>query len=170
MTEKEFIHLATALRQKALGISRGYGLGPETAEDVAQDAMLKLWSVKDHILSEQHAQGAIVRISRHLCIDIFRLQKGRVPNVPIDAQPFDKTVSHYTPPDILLENDDNERWLTNKLKELPTNQYLVLHLRQVEKKSIEEIADIVGVTAGSVGTLLARARRKMLEEIRKKKL
>lgn len=164
MTEKEFIYLATELRQLALRSSSGYVLRPETAEDIAQDAMLKLWSIKENILSDRHARGTICSISKHLCIDLLRKQKA----IPIDAQPYDKTTSHYAPPDIEMENNENERWLQRKLKELPTNQYLVLHLRQVEKKTTEEIAVIVGITQGSVATLLARARQKMLQEIRKK--
>lgn len=60
------------------------------------------------------------------------------------------------------------QWLQQKLKQLPSNQYLVLHLRQVEKKSMEEIAAIVGITPQSAATLLSRARQRMLQEIRKK--
>jgi len=44
----------------------------------------------------------------------------------------------------------------------------VLYLRQVEKKSSEEIAQIVGITPESVSVLLSRARKQMLQEIRKR--
>ena len=49
MTENEFIHIVPQLRQIALQISQGYGVGSEEAEDIAQDAMLKLWAIKDDI-------------------------------------------------------------------------------------------------------------------------
>ena len=55
-----------------------------------------------------------------------------------------------------------------RLKALPSNQYQVLYLRQVEKKSFEEIAQIVGITPESVSVLLSRARKQMLQEIRKR--
>lgn len=169
MTEEEFIRIAHDLRQLSLRICGGYGLAPETIEDMAQDAMLKLWSVKGNILSDSHARGTIASISRHLCIDYFRQHKRHPSTIPIDAHPLDRVASHNSAPDIAMEEQENERWLQKKLKELPSNQYLVLHLRQVEKKSTEEIAAIVGITPGSVVTLLARARQKMLQEIRKKK-
>lgn len=102
-------------------------------------------------------------------IKYFRQHKRHPSTIPIDAQPLDRVASHNSAPDIALEEQENERWLQKKLKQLPSNQYLVLHLRQVEKKSTEEIAAIVGITPGSVVTLLARARQKMLQEIRKKK-
>ena len=45
MTENEFIHIVPQLRQIALQISQGYGVGCDEAEDIAQDAMLKLWAI-----------------------------------------------------------------------------------------------------------------------------
>lgn len=162
MTENEFIHIAQSLRQIALQISLGYGIGNEEAEDIAQDAMLKLWAVKDNLHSDNHGKGTIVCITKHLCIDFFRKQKV----VAIDAHPSDRAISHYATPDIEIENSENEQWLQQKLESLPSNQYQVLYLRQVEKKSAEEIAQIVGITPASVATLLSRARKQMLQEIK----
>ncbi len=162
MTENEFIQNAPQLRQIALQVSRGYGIGSNEAEDIAQDAMLKLWAVKDDIRSVAHAKGSMGSIAKHLCIDFFRKRK----MVPMDMQSYDKSVSHYAPPDVEMENSENERWLQERLEALPSNQYQVLYLRQVEKKSAEEIAQIVGITPASVAVLLSRARQKMLQEIK----
>ena len=65
--------------------------------------------------------------------------------------------------------DEDEDWLLRKLASLPTRQYMVLRLRQVERKSAEEIAAIMGISPGSVPTLLARARHAMLEELRRRR-
>ena len=43
-------------------------------------------------------------------------------------------------------------------------------MRQVEHRSNAEIARLLGIGEASVSTLLARARHKMLEEIRRKRL
>lgn len=83
MTENEFIHIVPQLRQIALQISQGYGVGSEEAEDIAQDAMLKLWAIKDDIQSAAHAKGSMGCIAKHLCIDFFRKRK----MISIDAQP-----------------------------------------------------------------------------------
>ena len=74
--------------------------------------------------------------------------------ISIDAHPFDKSVSHYAPPDVEVENSENDQWLQERLKALPSNQYQVLYLRQVEKKSSEERAQNVGITTESVYVLL----------------
>lgn len=104
MTENEFIHIVPQLRQITLQISQGYGVGCDEAEDIAQDAMLKLWAIKDDIQSAAHAKGSMGCIAKHLCIDFFRKRK----MISIDAQPFDKSPSHYAPPDVEVENSENE--------------------------------------------------------------
>jgi len=45
----------------------------------------------------------------------------------------------------------------------------VLHMRQVEHRTTVQIAKILGIKETSVNTLLARARRQLLEEIRQYK-
>lgn len=164
MTENELIPIVPELRQIALHISHGYTADSHTAEDMAQDTMLKLWAIRESICSVNHARGLAGSIAKHLCIDQHRKQR----ESPFDTLPTSKAEPLYAPPDVQMENSENEQWLQKKLSQLPTTQYQVLHLRQVEKKSMDEIAHIVGITPGSAATLLARARQRMLQEIKKR--
>lgn len=52
---------------------------------------------------------------------------------------------------------------------LPGTEYTVLHLRQVEGLDNKAIALRLGIEERSVATLLSRARRRLLEEIRKRR-
>ena len=97
------------------------------------------------------------------CADVWR----RCRTVPIDsgqAVADDRTAA----PDAHLEQADNEEWLHRRLASLPSMQYQVLRLRQVEQKSHAEIAAILGTTPHSVATLLSRARQQLLEAIRRR--
>lgn len=113
MNQKEFENIAKQLRLRSLAVAHGFSFDTDEAEDVAQDAMLKLWG--------------------------------------------------------LHETTDNERWLEQRLKTLPSNEHAVLHLRQVERKTDQEIASILGISASSVPTLLSRARRKLLADIMRRR-
>lgn len=55
-----------------------------------------------------------------------------------------------------------------KIAALPPTEHLILKLRQVERKSNEEIARMLGIEQSSVVTLLSRARKKILNEINKR--
>ena len=164
MEQKEFTDMADGLRLRVLAVARGYRLTGEDAEDVAQDAMLKLWTIKDDVCGERHAAALAVTMAKNLAVD--RLRRGAKRGTP-ETSIAD---SRYRQPDFMLEDDENDRWLKERLKKLPTKEYAVLHLRQVEKKSAAEIAAIVGIAPGSVATLLARARKKLLNDIKKRAL
>ena len=73
-----------------------------------------------------------------------------------------------TSPHDELECKENERWLQSRLDSLPTTQRTLLYMRQVERRSHEEIATLLGIEPTSVSTLLARARRTLLEEIKRR--
>ena len=62
-------------------------------------------------------------------------------------------------------------WLRREkqLADLPSTEYTVLHLRQVEELDNRAIAQRLGIEERSVATLLSRARRRLLEEIRKRR-
>jgi RNA polymerase sigma-70 factor (ECF subfamily) len=69
-----------------------------------------------------------------------------------------------------LVEKENDAWLEEQLKALPTTQHAILYMRQVERRSGEEIARLLGISEASVRTLLARARRRLLEELKSRPL
>jgi RNA polymerase sigma-70 factor (ECF subfamily) len=78
------------------------------------------------------------------------------------------TVSITTSPHEQLEMKEDDEWLRKRLEQLPTTQRTLLYMRQVERRSHEEIAQLLGIETTSVSTLLARARRTLLEEIKRR--
>lgn len=164
MEQKEFTDMADSLRHRIIAVARGYRLGDDDAEDVAQDTMLKLWTIRNDIDGGRHAAALAVTVAKNLAID--KLRHGAISGTAEIAL----ADSLYKQPDFMLEDNENDLWLQEQLRHLPTKEYAVLHLRQVEKKTTAEIAAIVGIAPGSVATLLARARKKLLNEIKKRAL
>lgn len=163
MNQKEFENIAKQLRSRSLSVAHGFSLSTEEAEDVAQDAMLKLWALHETADSPASAEALTVSITRHLCIDLLR----RRHTIPLDSRPV--IDDRYAPPDTALETNEDERWLEQRLKALPSNEHAVLQLRQVEGKTDLEIATILGISVSSVPTLLSRARHKLLADIMRRR-
>ena len=162
MEEKEFIHIAKELRERAYGASQRMGADDAQAEDVAQEVMLRLWQMHESL--EENRLGNMASImARNLTID----QRRSVHAVSIEEEHVSRFVDTSEPMQ-RLEESENEEWLRQKLKQLPRTQQTILHLRQVERLTNREIAERLGLQETSISTLLARARKSLLEEIKKK--
>lgn len=162
MEEKEFIHIAKELRERAYVASQRMGADDALAEDVAQEVMLRLWQMHESL--EENRLGNMASImARNLTID----QRRSVHAVSIEEAHVSSFVDTSEPMQ-RLEESENEEWLRQKLKQLPRTQQTILHLRQVERLTHREIAERLGLQETSISTLLARARKSLLEEIKKK--
>ena len=137
------------------------GAGREEAEDIAQDVMLRLWQMHDDLDRYEKPEALVALMSRHL----LRNQQRRRKQQLIDEA---MVVSLSSSPHDLLEMKDDDAWLEKRLRQLPTTQRTLLYLREVERRSHEDIARLLGIETTSVSTLLARARRTLLEEIKQR--
>ena len=159
MTIDAFNQQAPRLRQLALRAAATAGADSDTAEDIAQETMLRLWQMRDDPRL-YNPEGYASTIARHLMLNQLRRQ----PTLPLDERQGSSQISP-SPLDIIVQRED-EQWLQERIRNLPPTQHVVLHMRQVEHYSNSQIATLLGIRETSVNTLLARARRQLLEEIR----
>jgi len=161
MDRSAFEQQARSWRKKALQVSINCGAGREEAEDIAQDVMLRLWQMHDDLDRYEKPEALVALMSRHL---LRNHQRRRKPELLEEAM----VVSLSSSPHDLLEMKDDDAWLEKRLRQLPTTQRSLLYLREVERRSHEDIARLLGIETTSVSTLLARARRTLLEEIKQR--
>ena len=161
MDRSAFEQQARSWRKKALLVSRSCGAGKDEAEDIAQDVMLRLWQMHDDLDRYRSVEALVTLMAKHL----LRNHQRRKPSESLDEAII---VSLNTSPHDLLEMKEDDAWLDKRLRQLPTTQRTLLYMREVERRSHEEIARLLGIETTSVSTLLARARRTLLEEIRQR--
>lgn len=124
------------------------------AEDVAQDAMLRLWRIApDWRTGEAQVTTWLYRVVANLCTD--RLRKRR--HVPIDqvAEPLDSA------PSVAAQMQSRARLqaLSDALAQLPDRQAQAVALRHLEGLSNPQIAVIMDISVASVESLTARGKR-----------
>lgn len=157
----EFFNKAKVMRPSLLSIARKILGDEEEAEDVVQDAMLRLWQLNSKNLSTQgntkpgnvrNAESLIKIMVRNLSIDIVRRRKNYT-----DIE--DRDICD----DI---NGDCDEEQTNRvmalMQDLPTMQQTVLRLRHIEGMDMADIARLVGSTEQAVRQSLSRGRRTIL--------
>ena len=122
------------------------------AEDLVQDALLRLWQLRDEPIRNVEAMAKVV--VRHLCYDQVRRRHEQIPLEEVDM--MDAIPSEGL-------DDEGERMMAF-VRQLPTLQQTVLRLRHEEEMEMKEIAELIGVTEVAVRQSLSRARRKILEQ------
>ena len=68
----------------------------------------------------------------------------------------------------MLEYKELETWLEKRIDSLPSTSGIILRMRQIENRELDEIASILGISKASVSTLLSRARRQLLDELKRR--
>lgn len=126
----------------------------DDAEDIAQDTLLKLWTMRDRLDNYKSIDALAHVIARNLCLDTLK----KVKNITIDG--IDLPDSAATPLDSLLEQE-NDYQTDALIKELPDGQQTILRMKHIEGLETTEIARIIGSNEAAVRVTLSRARHKI---------
>lgn len=164
MDEKEFEMKALSLRQKAVSTCLACGASLMQAEDVAQDVLLRLWQLRHTLDRYRSIEGLVVVMARHNLVSLHRQNH----SVPIMSVSTEHLQSQLIAPDDSLISSQEVVWLNSAMRRLPSTQYAVLHMRQVECLSYDEIARRLGIESSTARSMLSKARIKLLDEIKKR--
>ena len=140
------------------------------AEEVIQDALIKVMLAAPELESADHALGYMHRTIENLCIDIFRLE-GRRPNLVVldDAtaeveSTWQENLDHS---DVIAAADD-AAIVRQALAMLSPAERAALVMWEMEGRSTEEIARELGIKESAVRHTVSRARtslRRVLSEL-----
>lgn len=160
MTNEAYIEWAERQRPKLLNLAAGFLHDSESAEDVVQESLLRLWLLRERIDSQSDFTALSVRIAKNVCISLWRQrQKGRV--VPLEA--ISEIEGSPTVSDI--ENDEKRKLLAKALEGLSPTERRIFTLWQ-QDLSIQQIATITGTKSRTVSSTLSLARRKLFEKLK----
>ena len=134
------------------------------AEDVTQEAFLKLWKIAPNWKYDKAQVSTwLYRVVYNLCKDRYR--RATLENLS-SAQ--EVTDGNQSPTDN-IDAQYRQKALYDAMSILPENQRLAIQLRHIDELSNPEIAEIMELSIEAVESLTARGKRKLIEILQTQK-
>jgi RNA polymerase sigma factor (sigma-70 family) len=134
----------------------------EEAKDVVQEVMIRVWSGRERNEEIQNMEAWCMRITKNLSLDRIR-SNNRRQTQPIDGN-FDVRNNALTPHETTEQHESMQK-INQLMASLPDKQRHVMHLRDVEGYSYNEICDILELDMNQVKVNLFRARNAVREKL-----
>ncbi|PYI89224.1 MAG: RNA polymerase subunit sigma-24 [Verrucomicrobia bacterium] len=133
-------------------------------EDVAQQVFIRVWKGATRYTPTAKFTTWLLTITRNLVFNEARRRK-RHPGITLDSQEGNESLSlpdqARSAPDAALLERELENAIDRAILSLPERQRLALVLRRYERKSYEEIADVLNLSVPAVKSILFRARSEL---------
>lgn len=132
----------------------------EEAEDAMQDVLMRLWTNRQQLDAYHSVEALAVQMTKNLCLDRLKsaARQKQTDDTTLHTVPAE-TISPYRQ----TELTDSTILMKRLMDELPEQQKFILHLRDVEEYSFEEIEQLTGFTVNNIRVILSRARQRLRE-------
>ncbi|HZX74150.1 MAG TPA: RNA polymerase sigma factor [Cyclobacteriaceae bacterium] len=136
----------------------------EEAKDVVQEVFIKVWNGREQMSEIQNMEAWCMRITKNLALDKLRSKRHQTTESLEDS--FD--MHHEAPtPYETTEIRESMSKINQWISALPEKQRQVIHLRDVEGYSYNEICEILELDMNQVKISLFRARNAVKEKFLK---
>jgi RNA polymerase sigma factor (sigma-70 family) len=136
----------------------------DDAKDVVQEVFIRIWNGRDQMDQIQNMEAWCMRITKNLSLDRLRAQQRRGTQPLEDS--FDIQQADLTP-DQRTEMGESMQNVSQLIAALPEKQRQIIHLRDIEGYSYNEICDIMEIDMNQVKVNLFRARNAVREKLLK---
>jgi RNA polymerase sigma factor (sigma-70 family) len=136
----------------------------EEARDVVQEVMIKMWNGREQMAEIDNMEAWCMRITKNLSLDRLRSKQRRITD-PME-EGFEIKQESLTPYE-RTELNENMQQINQLMTALPDKQRQVMHLRDVEGYSYNEICEIMELDMNQVKVNLFRARNAVRERLLK---
>ncbi len=152
MSKQELERYITLYRLTVFRVALNYVKNYEDAEDISQDAFVKLFTCKESFEADENVKAWLIRVAINLSKNHIKKSLRRS--------------GSELPEDIPFE-DSRDIALYDSIRRLKPEYSGVIYLFYYEGYSVREIAKLCGLTSAAVRTRLSRGRdrlREMLKE------
>lgn len=162
MNVKRFEKEVYVIKDKLFRFATRILNNPTEAEDVVQELLSKFWENRKDLKKYRNIEAYAMQVIKNICYDKIRHLKV-IDNSHAEIRQSGNSV--YS--DDYNENKEMQELIRQSIDRLPEKQKLVMHLRDIEGYSFEEIGAVLNIDIIALRVNLSRARKKVRSEILK---
>ncbi len=168
--ERAFSQLVDAHSEKAIGLALRLTGQRDTAEEIAQEAFLRLFKSLDSFRGDSSIGTWLYRTVTRLAIDHLRREKIKRRIFFLrsteagQADPLELAPDTSASPHDILQARETAAQIQRVIDQLPARQKAIFVLRQQEGLPLKEIAAMLGLELGTVKAHLHRAVKRLRQE------
>ena len=149
------------MRPQLLKLGFSFFSDEELAADAAQEALLRLWLLREQVADTSHAEALLIRMTKNVCVSEWRRKQkmGFLPSLEMD-----NVLAEEMQP---MADDDNARQLASAIQSLTSTEQQLFRMRHELEMDIPQIAAVTGLLPRSVSQVVSVARRKIVEQLKK---
>jgi RNA polymerase sigma-70 factor (ECF subfamily) len=130
-----------------------------SAEDVVSEAFIEVWRQADRFEGRSSVSTWIMSIARFKALSVRRRRQ----EIELDDKVAETVADQYSTPEQILLETDRGAQLRACLSQLSPDHREIIDLVYYHDKTIEEVAEIVGVPKNTVKTRMFYARRRLAQ-------
>jgi RNA polymerase sigma-70 factor (ECF subfamily) len=166
--QASFQLLVERYQGRLFALVRHYTRNPVEIEDVVQETFLKAFSRLDTFQHQSSFYTWIYRIATNTILD-FMKRRGRSPVQSVEDPEMLTSVSRPSPrvssPDSQMQREEIAEITHSILEGMPEIFRTVLVMREFEDMAYQDIADVLGISIGTVESRLFRARARFKDKL-----
>ena len=159
MDAHQFKKMVYLLSSKLQCYARTIIKNDATAEDIVQDAFVKIWNKRDDLNDVKNLEGYLSTVVKNLSLDFIRKKKEKL----IDSTQTIKEEGSWDTSES-IEVIDQKNLVETLIDQLPETQRLIMYMKDIQQYETEEISQLIGMSHNSIRVNLSRARAKVKSE------
>ncbi|ERJ57952.1 RNA polymerase sigma factor [Sphingobacterium paucimobilis] len=128
------------------------------AEELTQDAFVRIWDKRELIDPEQSFKSYLYRIAQHILYDFYR-KIARDERLQNEIRQF--VVQDHNPTDEALFLKETQNILNQAIDNLSEQQRQIYTLCKLDGKSYKEVSLLLGISVHTISTHMTRASKKI---------
>lgn len=141
-----------------LGFTMGLVGDLESAQDIVQEAFIKLYQQEPGRIVEPGLKSWLYTVCRNRALDQLRRRKRFI---SVEEESMDELVSSDRRPDEIVCQEEESASILRFIRRLPPNQQEVIRLKFLADLSYKEISAVTGLSATNVGFLIHTALHRL---------